>query len=78
MQTVVTEAEEKRYAELQQMALAFARNGETEPLASMLDAGLPVNLSDANSSSRAVRSLGARSLRIWATSSWPMARTICA
>ena len=51
MQTIVTEAEEARYAELQSMALDFARNGETEPLASMLDAGLPVNLSDAKGNS---------------------------
>lgn len=39
-------AEEERYAELQQMALGFARNGETGCLLSMLDAGLPINLSD--------------------------------
>jgi uncharacterized protein len=36
METTVTEAEEKRYAELQQIAL---------------DAGLPVNLSDARGNS---------------------------
>jgi len=46
METVVTEAEEQRYAELQQMALDFARQGETESLAAMLDHGLPVNLAD--------------------------------
>jgi ankyrin repeat protein len=46
MQTTVTEAEEKYYAELQHLALGFARNGETKHLAAMLHAGLPVNLSD--------------------------------
>jgi len=46
MQTIVTEAEEKRYAELQRMALDFARNGETESLVEMIHHGLPVNLSD--------------------------------
>jgi ankyrin repeat protein len=43
----LTAAEEKRYAELQQMALEFARNGETELLAAMLQHGLPQNLADA-------------------------------
>jgi ankyrin repeat protein len=47
MQTVITESEEKRYAELQQMALDFARNGETESLAAMIGHGLPVNLANA-------------------------------
>ncbi|AHF89830.1 ankyrin [Opitutaceae bacterium TAV5] len=42
----VTEAEEKRYAELQLMALDFARHGETETLHSMLRAGLAANLED--------------------------------
>jgi ankyrin repeat protein len=51
MQTTVTEAEEQRYAELQRLALDFARDGETEPLASMLEAGLPVNLSDVKGNS---------------------------
>jgi len=51
MQTTVTEAEEKHYAELQHMALGFARNGETKHLAAMLYAGLPVNLSDAKGNS---------------------------
>jgi ankyrin repeat protein len=47
----ITEAEEQRYAELQQMALDFARNGEIEPLAAMVGAGMPVNLSDAKGNS---------------------------
>ena len=51
MQTVVTEAEEKRYAELQHAALGFARHGETDSLAAMVDAGLPVNLADAKGNS---------------------------
>jgi ankyrin repeat protein len=41
-----TEAEEKRYAELQLLALDAARAGDTSTLASMLQAGLPVNLQD--------------------------------
>src|SRR5277367_4586155 len=45
MQNITTEAEEKHYAELQHLALAFARNGESKHLAAMLRAGLPVNLS---------------------------------
>src|ERR1700744_1223436 len=47
MQAAITEAEERRYAELQDMALDFARHGETESLASMLRHQLPVNLADA-------------------------------
>jgi ankyrin repeat protein len=46
MQTITTEAEENRYAELQQMALDFARQGDTEMLDAMLRHGLPVNLAD--------------------------------
>lgn len=46
MQEHITAAEENRYAELQAMALGFARSGDTEILASMLRAGLPVNLAD--------------------------------
>jgi ankyrin repeat protein len=46
MQAQVTAAEEKRYAELQLLAIGFARQGETEPLAEMLHHGLPVNLAD--------------------------------
>ena len=44
-----TEAEERRYGELQQMALDHARHGETGPLSAMLQAGMPVNLADAKS-----------------------------
>ena len=51
MQTVITEAEEKRYVELQQIALGFARAGETESLAAMLRHGLSVNLADAKGNS---------------------------
>lgn len=42
----LTLAEEQRYAELQQLALDLARRGAVGELASMLDHGLPVNLSD--------------------------------
>ncbi len=51
MNTITTEAEEKHYAELQHLALGFARNGETKHLAAMIKAGLPVNLSDAKGNS---------------------------
>ena len=47
MQILITEADEKRYLELQQMALDFARQGEVESLQSMVRHGLPVNLADA-------------------------------
>jgi hypothetical protein len=47
MQPAITQAEETRYAELQALALDYARAGETEPLAGMLRHGLPVNLADA-------------------------------
>ena len=47
MQTITTEDEERRYGELQLMALDHARHGETEQLAEMLRHGLPVNLADA-------------------------------
>ena len=46
METLVTEAEEKRYAELQLVALDAARAGDTPLLTSMIAAGLPVNLQD--------------------------------
>jgi len=42
----LTEQEERRYAELQAMALDAARHGETGLLVSMLDAGMPVELRD--------------------------------
>ena len=42
----LTPAEEQRYAELQLMALDFARNGETDTLVSMLRSGLAPNLAD--------------------------------
>lgn len=47
METIVTEAEEKRYAELQLLALDAARTGDTSLLVSMVRAGLSVNLQDA-------------------------------
>lgn len=47
----LTEAEEVRYAELQLMALDFARHGETAQLESMIASGLPVNLSDGRGNS---------------------------
>jgi hypothetical protein len=47
MQATVTAAEEKRYAELQQLALDFTRNGEIEPLRAMVRAGMPVNPANA-------------------------------
>ena len=46
MPGAITAADEMRYAELQQMALGFARHGETESLGAMLLHGLPVNLAD--------------------------------
>ncbi len=44
--TPLSAEEEARYAELQGMALDFARQGETVELEKMIQAGLPVNLSD--------------------------------
>ncbi len=38
--------DEERYVELQELALNYARDGETEALAKMLEHGLPVNLSN--------------------------------
>lgn len=43
---MVSTQEEKRYGELQALALDFARNGETQTLESMIRSGLSVNLSD--------------------------------
>lgn len=45
-QPQLSEVEEARYAELQRQALDFARQGETALLRLMVEAGLPVNLSD--------------------------------
>jgi len=42
----MTEAEEKRYVELQQIALDAARTGDIDTLAPMVEAGLPVELKD--------------------------------
>jgi len=44
-QIKVSAAEEKRYAELQALALDFAREGNTVELAKMIDAGININLS---------------------------------
>jgi ankyrin repeat protein len=46
LSAMITEAEQRRYAELQQMALDAARQGDTDLLRPMLDAGLPVELKD--------------------------------
>jgi ankyrin repeat protein len=43
---LVSEGEEKRDAELQFLALGFARAGQTKHLRAMITAGLPVNLCD--------------------------------
>jgi uncharacterized protein len=45
---MITEVEQRRYAELQQMALDAARQGDTEMLRPMLEAGMPVELKDGN------------------------------
>jgi ankyrin repeat protein len=42
----LTAQEEKRYAELQAIALDAARHGDLEALEPMLEAGIPVNLRD--------------------------------
>ena len=47
MTLITTEAEERRYAELQLLALDYARTGETEFLADMIRHGLATNLADA-------------------------------
>ena len=46
METPITETEERRYGELQQLALDAARRGEMEILAGMVRHGLPANLCD--------------------------------
>jgi ankyrin repeat protein len=43
---MITEAEQRRYAELQQMGLDAARQGDTDMLRPMLEAGMPVELKD--------------------------------
>lgn len=47
MNAEITSEEERRYAELQMMALDLARQGDADSLAPMLTAGMPVNLADA-------------------------------
>ncbi len=47
----LTEEEEKRYAELQLMAVDMARSGDTAELEKMLIAGLPINLCDSKGNS---------------------------
>ncbi|CAN5340080.1 Cj1386 family hemin-binding protein [soil metagenome] len=42
----ITDDEEQRYAELQKIALDFARAGDTDELRKMITAGMPVNLAD--------------------------------
>ena len=46
MTYIPTPDEEKRYAELQRMAIDFAREDDAASLGGMIDAGLPVNLAD--------------------------------
>lgn len=45
-QPTITPEEEARYVELQHKALDLARDGETNALKLMIDAGLPPNLAD--------------------------------
>jgi uncharacterized protein len=51
MQAATTATEEERYAELQRMALDFARKGEAAWLEEMIRHGLPVNLVDGGGNS---------------------------
>lgn len=44
METIVSREEEKRYEELQLLALDYARQGNTQELAKMISYGMPVNL----------------------------------
>jgi uncharacterized protein len=44
METIVTNQEEERYAELQLLALDYARHGNTQELEKMISYGMPVNL----------------------------------
>jgi ankyrin repeat protein len=48
---MTTEAEEKRYAELQEIALDAAREGEVDTLHPMIQAGLPIELKDSKGNS---------------------------
>ncbi|WPJ97406.1 ankyrin repeat domain-containing protein [Coraliomargarita algicola] len=48
---MITETEEKRYVELQQIALDAARAGDVETLRPMIQAGLPVELKDSKGNS---------------------------
>jgi len=47
MNTITTEAEEQRYAELQLLGLDYARTGATDLLVRMIQHGLCTNLADA-------------------------------
>lgn len=47
----ITKEEEARYIQLQQIALDYARVGDTEVLCSMINAGLSVNLLDSKDNS---------------------------
>jgi ankyrin repeat protein len=51
MNSAITDIEERRYAELQLIALDWAREGETVRLAEMIQHGLPANLADAKGNS---------------------------
>lgn len=46
MSEPVTQKEEERYAELQKLALDFARENRSGDLQKMIEAGMPVSLSD--------------------------------
>lgn len=42
----ISQEEQERYIELQKMALDFAREGKTQDLRMMIDAGMPADLAD--------------------------------
>ena len=44
METIVSSQEEERYAELQLLALDYAREGNTHELDKMISYGMPINL----------------------------------
>jgi ankyrin repeat protein len=48
---MITESEEKRYAELQEIALDAAREGDVNTLRPMIQAGLPIELKDSKGNS---------------------------